>query len=77
MIVMNGGNFAANEEENIMAILVTGGAGYLPYKILRHPHDDLIIQNSEICAALRKMENLGSWEKMWQWRWDIVIQEMH
>ena len=29
MIVMNGGNFAANEEENIMAILVTGGAGYI------------------------------------------------
>lgn len=26
---MNGGNFAANEEENIMAILVTGGAGYI------------------------------------------------
>ena len=40
-------------------------------------NDSLIIQNSEICAALRKMENLGSWEKMWQWRWDIVIQEMH
>ena len=29
MIVMSGGNFAANEEENIMAILVTGGAGYI------------------------------------------------
>jgi len=29
LIVMNGGNFAANEEENIMAILVTGGAGYI------------------------------------------------
>ena len=26
---MSGGNFAANEEENIMAILVTGGAGYI------------------------------------------------
>ena len=29
MIVMSGGNFAVNEEENIMAILVTGGAGYI------------------------------------------------
>lgn len=26
---MSGGNFAVNEEENIMAILVTGGAGYI------------------------------------------------
>lgn len=58
---------------SFLIILANHNFPLLPLPSVR----SLTIQNLEICAALRKMENLGSWEKMWQWRWDIVIQEMH
>lgn len=35
-----------------------------------------IIQNLEICAALRLMESHGLWEKMWLWRWDMQNLEV-
>mgnify|MGYP003069097807 CR=1 FL=1 len=52
MIVMSGGNFAVNEEENIMAILVTGGAGYIG----SHTCVELLENNKEVVV----LDNLSN-----------------